>query len=91
MASLTPFSKKKILILDDLPEVRGALRTQMTALGCPNVAMAGTERAAVEQLEQGSFDVILCDYYLGGGTDGQQFLEYGRNRRLISQIGRAHV
>lgn len=85
MASLTPFSKKKILILDDLPEVRGALRTQMTALGCPNVAMAGTVRAAVEQLEQGSFDVILCDYYLGGGTDGQQFLEYGRNRRLISR------
>lgn len=85
MASLTPFSKKKILILDDLPEVRSALRTQMAALGCNNVAMAGTVRAAVELLEQGSFDVILCDYYLGGGTDGQQFLEYGRSRRLISR------
>jgi len=85
MASLTPFSSKKILILDDLPEVRSALRTQMAALGCNNVAMCGNVRAAVEQLEQNSFDVILCDYYLGGGTDGQQFLEYGRNRRLISR------
>lgn len=34
---------------------------------------------------QTSFDIILCDYYLGAVTNGQQFLEHLRNRRMIAR------
>jgi len=42
-------------------------------------------RDALQKLSVSSVDVILCDFYLGGGTDGQQFLEYLRTRRIIGR------
>ncbi|NTV10607.1 MAG: tetratricopeptide repeat protein [Zoogloea sp.] len=85
MPSLTSYSSKRFLIVDDLPEMRSSLRSQVASLGCESVAVVANVRSALEQLASGAFDVILCDYYLGGGTDGQQFLEYVRSRRLISR------
>lgn len=85
MALLTPYRDKSVLIVDDLPEMRTSLRTQVGTLGCEQVVAVGTVKDALEQLAQKRFDVILCDYYLSGGTDGQQFLEFLRTRRLISR------
>ncbi|MDO9596636.1 MAG: tetratricopeptide repeat protein [Azoarcus sp.] len=85
MASVNTYDNKKFLIVDDLPEMRSSLRTQLASLGYSNVAISSNVRTALDHLEQGSFDVILCDYYLGGGTDGQQVLEHVRNRKLISR------
>lgn len=83
MAQLTPYSKKRILILDDMPEMRSSLRNQVGVLGCEEVSVCGTVKEALELVRQGVFDVILCDYFLAGGTDGQQFLEFLRTRKLI--------
>ena len=85
MATYSNYSDKSILILDDLPEVRSSLRTQVGSLGCENVALCGTVKDALEQLKSRSFDVILCDFYLAGGTDGQQFLEFLRSRNIIGR------
>jgi tetratricopeptide (TPR) repeat protein len=79
------YSDKKILIIDDLPEMRSSLRSQVGTLGCEKISICGTVRDALELCRQNRFDVILCDYYLGGGTDGQQFLEFIRSRSLISR------
>jgi tetratricopeptide (TPR) repeat protein len=49
------------------------------------VAVTANVKDALEQVQNGSFDVILCDYYLGPTTDGQQFLEYARTRNIISR------
>ena len=85
MAIISPLSNTHVLILDDLPEMRSSLRSQLASLGCDKVAVSGTVKDALEQCSQNKFDLILCDFYLSGGTDGQQFLEFLRSRRIISR------
>lgn len=85
MAIQTSCSDKNILILDDLPEMRSSLRSQVGSLGCENVSVSSTVKDALEQLRSKPVDVILCDYYLAGGTDGQQFLEFLRTREIIGR------
>lgn len=85
MAITSNLSNKHFLVLDDQPEMRSSLRTQIGSLGCSNVVVCANVKLAIEQFEKRRFDVVLCDYYLGGGTDGQQFLEYLRSRELISR------
>ncbi|MFZ6798185.1 tetratricopeptide repeat protein [Undibacterium sp. Di24W] len=79
------FSNKKILVLDDMPDMRTTMRNQMQALGITNINLASNVREALNYIQQRTYDVILCDYYLGGATDGQQFLEYLRSTNAISR------
>ena len=85
MAILTPYRDKSVLILDDMPEMRSSLRMQVGSLGCERIAVSSNVKDALEQFKTCAFDVILCDYYLSGGTDGQQFLEFLRTRKIISR------
>lgn len=85
MTVVTPYLNKRFLILDDLPEMRSSLRSQIRSLGCENISVCSNVKEALELFREGRFDVVLCDYYLGSGTDGQQFLEYLRTRTLISR------
>ena len=85
MSLINAYTSKRFLILDDLPEMRSSLRSQIGSLGCDNVTVSATAKEALEHFRDGRFDVILCDYYLAGGTDGQQFLEYLRTRNLIGR------
>lgn len=79
------FTDRKILVLDDMPDMRTTMRNQMQALGIMNVSLASNVKDALNYLAQRTYDVILCDYYLGGSTDGQQFLEYLRTSNKISR------
>lgn len=85
MALITPFRNTSVLILDDMAEARTSLRTLVGSLGCERVAVSGSVKDSLEQFRNNSFDLILADYYLGGETDGQQFLEYLRTRRVIGR------
>jgi CheY-like chemotaxis protein/Flp pilus assembly protein TadD len=79
------FANKHILVIDDMPDMRTTMRNQMYALGITNLKLAANVREALTYIEKTSYDVILCDYYLGGSTDGQQFLEFLRNTNAISR------
>ncbi|MEF8714357.1 MAG: tetratricopeptide repeat protein [Accumulibacter sp.] len=86
MAILSPYRNKRILIIDDVAEMRSSIRSQVSSLGVEQTSVAGTIRDALEMLKTSNrFDIILCDYYLGGATDGQQFLEYVRSSGIISR------
>ncbi len=85
MAIISLYEDKRLLIIDDLPEMRSSLRAQAASLGFEKVSLAGSVRDALDLLRTTRFDIILCDYYLGGATDGQQFLEFLRTRNLISR------
>lgn len=85
MALTTNYSNKSLLILDDMPEARSSLRSQVGMLGFERVVVSGNARDALEQFRKHRFDVILADYYLGEGTDGQQFLEFLRTRHIIGR------
>lgn len=85
MPLVTPYANKKLLIIDDRAEMRNSLRLIASDLGFERMAVVGTIREALDQMRGARFDVILCDYYLGDATDGQQFLEFLRSRSLISR------
>jgi CheY-like chemotaxis protein len=86
MAIISPYRNKRILIIDDVAEMRSSIRSQVSSLGVEQTSVAATVRDALEMIKNNRFDIILCDYYLGGGTDGQQFLEFLRSRG--SSVGR---
>jgi CheY-like chemotaxis protein len=57
--------------------MRSSIRSQVSSLGVEQTSVAATVRDALEVIKTSNrFDIILCDYYLGGATDGQQFLEF---------------
>ena len=79
------YQDKHVLIVDDMADMRSSLRSQVGSLDISNVGVAANIRDALELLRHKRFDVILCDYYLGGSTDGQQFLEYLRTTKIINR------
>ncbi|MES2047749.1 MAG: tetratricopeptide repeat protein [Pseudomonadota bacterium] len=86
MAPPISYKDKQILIIDDMPDMRSSLRSQISSLDIQKVSIAANVRDALDLIRQKNHDVILCDYFLGAGTDGQQFLEF---LRTTNAIGRA--
>lgn len=66
---------KKILIIDDFAEMRTTLRGMLVSYGADDITMASNGEDAVDIICRRNFDIILCDYNLGDGKDGQQVLE----------------
>lgn len=51
------------------------LRNILNSFGGSDVTAAATGEEAIELMNNTRFDIILCDYNLGDGKDGQQVLE----------------
>jgi len=83
MATITNLSSKKVLIVEDMPEVRNQLQMSMSSLGLEKLVVVATIKEAMEKFESIRFDVVLSDYNLGESTNGQQFLEYLRTHDLL--------
>lgn len=77
------YSKKHCLVVDDMSEIRGSLTRILKNFGAASVDTAATGIQAIELCEGKSYDIVLCDYNLGGGQDGQQVLEELRYRKLL--------
>lgn len=77
------FSEKRVLIVDDHVGMRSSMRAILSSFGVVYSEMAGTANDAIRRLQNKSYDVIICDYFLGDGTDGQQLLEQLRHNKLI--------
>jgi len=71
------------LIIDDFQGMRTMLREFVRTMGITRVATASNGKDAISQLSTGSFDVVICDYNLGPGANGQQVLEEAKLRKLI--------
>ena len=77
------FSDKHCLVIDDFTDMRAAIRSILRSLGVNHIDQARDGNDAIAQMEKKRFDVVLCDYNLGPGKDGQQVLEEARHRQLI--------
>jgi len=77
------FSRLKVLIIDDISAMRMALRQQLEQIDIRKVDQAGSSEEALRMVQKSRYDLILCDYYLGDGTDGQQLLEHMRAKGLL--------
>lgn len=71
------------LIVDDYGDMRGVLRNMLQSYGVTDIDSVANGRDAISRIEGKRYDVILCDYNLGEGRDGQQVLEEIRARKLI--------
>lgn len=78
--ALWSLKDKKILIIDDFAEMRSSLRNMLTPYDATDISMASNGDDAIEFISQNIFDIILCDYNLGDGKDGQQILEEAKHR-----------
>ncbi|WP_307727835.1 tetratricopeptide repeat protein [Massilia sp. Bi118] len=79
-----------VLVVDPNPGIRANLQNMLNQSGISRVEYAVNAGTAVKQLARRGYDVILCEYDLGGGSgsgsegqDGQQLLEDLRHHKLI--------
>lgn len=80
---LWSLKRRTILIVDDFPEMRTALRSMLLPWQPERIETARNGDDAIEKLQQNRYDIILCDYNLGEGRNGQQVLEEARHRNLL--------
>lgn len=85
MASISQVSSKKVLVIDDLPGMRNQLQQSLTHSGFEKLHVVASIKDAMNRIGVEKYDIILCDYFLGDSTNGQQFLEYLRTRDLIGR------
>lgn len=76
-------TQKRVLIVDRHPQARDSLRLMLGALDVTSVHGAGNSAEVIRQVKGNRFDIILSDFVLDDGRDGQQLLEELRHARLI--------
>jgi CheY-like chemotaxis protein/predicted Zn-dependent protease len=74
---------KNYLVVDDFIGVRQLLRESLRSLGAKNIDQAASGGEAIGLLARTRYDVVLCDFNLGDGKNGQQVLEEARVRNLL--------
>ncbi|MGR6871914.1 response regulator [Pseudomonas sp. HK3] len=74
---------KRILAVDDLVESRSAMKKMLVILGATKVDVAMDGDEATEFILHNDYDLVISDYNLGRGRDGQQILEEARFIRRL--------
>ena len=72
------------LIIEPHAGMRASIHNMLNQCGVTRIDHAGSSNNAVKHLGLKSFDMVLCEYDLEGGQDGQQLLEDLRHHKLIS-------
>lgn len=72
------------LIIEPHAGMRASIHNMLNLCGLTKIDHAGSSNAAIKHLGLKTFDLILCEYDLDGGQDGQQLLEDLRHHKLIS-------
>lgn len=62
--------KKKVLIVDDDPQIRDLLQLRLRILGYQVCGIAGTGEEAVKLARESQPDIVLMDIRMPGTTDG---------------------
>jgi DNA-binding NarL/FixJ family response regulator/TolA-binding protein len=72
-----------VLIIDDFQGMRSMLREFVKYMGITAIDTASTGRDALQQLSSSKYDIVICDYNLGPGPNGQQVLEESKIKNYI--------
>lgn len=71
------------LIIEPHAGMRATIHNMLTMCGLTKVDHAGSSNQAVKHLGLKQYDLVLCEYALEGGQDGQQLLEDVRHHKLM--------
>ncbi|MBI5330501.1 MAG: response regulator [Betaproteobacteria bacterium] len=80
---LVNFEALRALVVDDFPGMRTALKMTLSNFGLTRIDLCASSNEALFRVQNNQYDLILCDFNLGEGRDGQQLLEELRHRSLI--------
>jgi DNA-binding NarL/FixJ family response regulator len=72
------------LIIEPHAGMRASIHNMLNLCGLSKIQDAPSANQAVKHLTLKSFDLVLCEYDLEGGQDGQQLLEDLRHHQLVS-------
>ncbi|HRP94612.1 MAG TPA: response regulator [Rhodocyclaceae bacterium] len=72
-----------VLVVEANQGMRAQLRSMLEGFQLTRVQFAPSAGAALRKLRDQRFDLILCEYNLGDGQDGQHLLEDLRNQQII--------
>ncbi len=78
------YATKNCLVIDDMSEVRGTLTRMLRTFGIHDIDTAAKGEEGIEKCQEKQYDIVLCDYNLGPGKDGQQVLEELRFRNRLN-------
>ena len=78
-------SDKMILVVDDYQAMRSIFRDILRSCGADvrKITMAASGKEAITSLGKTQFDIVICDYNLGPGKNGQQVLEEAKFKGLV--------
>jgi len=71
------------LLIDPQNSMRANMHNMLNLCGITKIDHAASSGTAIKPLRSKSYDLILCEYDLGDGQDGQQLLEDLRHNKLI--------
>lgn len=77
------FAPLRFLIIDESEGARRLLAGMLQQSGAQSIDEAAYAAEAIQLISRNVYDVILCDYRLGAGRDGQQLLEELRVKGLL--------
>ncbi|MGB1192258.1 MAG: response regulator, partial [Pseudomonadales bacterium] len=69
------YSEKRALVVDEFPDMRASIRRMLRSFGVEIVDLANDGSEAMMRCRENEYDIIICDYSLGAGKNGQQILE----------------
>ncbi|MBB1127344.1 response regulator, partial [Thiospirillum jenense] len=72
-----------VLIVDDFQNMRSTLRQMLLSLEYHDITPVATGEEALIKLRNRHYDIVLCDYNLGDGIDGQQVLDQARTEGTV--------
>ena len=78
------YGELRALVVDDYPGMRSALKLTLSNFGITKIDLATNAAEVLFKVQNNRYDLILSDFNLGEGRDGQQLLEELRHRSLIS-------
>ncbi len=77
------YHKIKILLIEDFADYASAVIAMISAMGCNHIDHVISANAAIQKCREITYDLILSDYNLGDGKDGQQVFEELRHFKII--------
>lgn len=69
------YTSKSFLVVDDFTEFRNSIKSMLRQIGAVMVDVATTGEETILMCKKKKYDIIMHDYNLGPGKDGQQVLE----------------
>jgi predicted Zn-dependent protease len=83
--AINPFGKLTFLVVDDFENFRLSMRQMLRSCGADRIELVAHATPAIQYCTYNHVDVVLCDYNLGEGKNGQHILEELRHKTLLSR------